>query len=224
MEKVTYKKDATVDCVGLLSATKQCIKQRAKRTEEIVAKTWVINVQVNTQYMKNLPGTGTWESPIEAENSWYNHVQIAAVSDHLADGIVVGDGDSLKLRVGKEDTIKWIVSEVNSFYDNYISVCMYGLYQEGKWGPKLRRPNSIVTKVGFTAMLNGFNAENEPQDQHLKCTVADISIPQTTLRTAATSKDSKYHIRFLLVNIEDPKNPIVMKYLEVTSSILFCLS
>ena len=190
-----------------------------------MAKTWIINVQINTQFVEGLKGMGTWKRPIKARVNRSNNVRMAAVSDDLADGIVTGTVDNLTLNVRKGDTIKWIVSEVNSNYLNYRSVVMYDFCKGGKWGPNGGRSASItsnVARVGFTVIHNCFNAENEPQDKYLEYSSSQILIPEITVRKKVSK--SKYHIRLLLVNIGDSQKPIVMKYLEVTPSISFCLS
>lgn len=182
-------------------------------------KTWIINVQVNTQYMNSIAGTGTWEAPIGAGQYWLDNVRMAAVSDNPADGIIVGKGDDFTLTVGKDDTIKWIVSEVDPTYLNYRSVCMYGFKQGSNWDSNLMPPSTEVAEAGFVAMLNGFNAEHAPQGKYIECTQADISIPKTTVRASAQSCSIQYYMKFLLVDIEDSSNPRVLKYLQVDPTI-----
>jgi len=184
-----------------------------------MAKEWVINVQVNTLYVTELSGSGTWKNPIGGGQHWRDNVRMAAVSNESGDGIVVGTGDKFSLTVGKDDTIKWIVSEVNPIYGNYRSVCMYGFSEGQGWSENLTPPSTVVQEAGFIAMLNGFNAPNEPQGKYLECTQADISIPQTTVRAGASSGAIKYYMKLLLVNIEDPKKPVVLKYLQVDPTI-----
>ena len=182
-------------------------------------KNWLINAQVNTRYIMSLSDTGTWKAPIGGGHNWKDNVRMAAVSDDPVDPITVGDGDSFKLEVGKDDTIRWVTSEVNPIYLNHRSVCMYGFSKGYNWDDNLTPPSTIIKEAGFVAMLNGFDAPEEPSGTYLKLTESDISIPQTTVRARATSSKITYHMKFLLVDTSKPRKPKVLKYVKVDPTI-----
>ncbi len=144
---------------------------------------------------------------------------MSAVSDDPKDIITVGNGDSFQLTVGKDDVIKWIVSEVNPIYKNQRSVCMYGFEKGSNWDDNLTPPNTLVTEAAFSAIQNGFNASEEPRGGYITATTSDISIPQTTVRASAKTASVTYHMKLLLIDISNLNEPKVLKYLKVDPTI-----
>lgn len=184
-------------------------------------KKWFVNVKINTQFLEKLEGQSTWKKPIDAGVNWSNNLQILAVSDDPADGIVVGTHANLTLNAGKDDTltIRWLISEVNPLFLDYRGVVMYNFSKKDEPTTPIitiTPKDNAAAQVGCTAILNGFNAESEPQDTYLKCTQTGISIPQTTVRANAKTSNLTYNMKLLLVNIEDINNPKVLKHIQVS--------
>jgi hypothetical protein len=185
-----------------------------------MAKVWTINVQVNTGYMKNLSGTGTWQAPIGGGQYWRDNVRMSAVSDDVSDTITVGTGDSFGLTVGKDDTIRWVVSEVNPMYLNRVSVVMYGFEQGTNWDASLTPPSADQVEIASMSLLNGFNAESQPAgDKWWSADVADISLPKTTVRSRAVPSTITYHMKFILVDITDITRPKALNYVKIDPTI-----
>lgn len=187
-------------------------------------KKWFVNLQINTQFLETLKGTGTWENPIGAKVNWSNNLRIAAVSDDPSDGIVVDTEANLTLNARKDDyiTILWILSEVNPLFLDYRSVVMYNFHINGGATIPInesRYSDTHVTNSEFTAICNSFNAEYEPQGTYLKCSQSVISIPQTTVKANAKTSSITCQMKLLLVNIEDSTNPKILKYLQVAPTI-----
>lgn len=180
-----------------------------------MAKTWTINVQVNTLYVANLRGKGDWKNPIASHQYWRNNVRMTAVSDDPSDGIQVGTGDDFSLTVGAGDIIKWITSEVNPMYRNHRSICMYGFKQGENWREHLTDPNTVNHEAGFVAITHGFNDDDEPRKKYIKTSTADISVAQTEVRAHASSASIRYYMKLLLVDTSSLKDPKVLKYLQV---------
>ncbi len=184
-----------------------------------MAKVWTINVQVNTLFLNSISGSGSWNSPVGSGTYWRNNVRMTAVSDNPDDAITVGDGDSFQLTVGKDDKIRWVVSEVNPVYNNHRSVCMYGFSQGSNWDANLTPPNTVITEAAFSSILNGFNAPEQPGGNFLKASTSDISIPETTVRASAENSDISYYMRLLLLDISDIHSPKILKFLQVDPTI-----
>lgn len=185
-----------------------------------MSKTWTINVQVYAEYINTLSGTGTWQSPIGGGQYWSNNVRMAAVSDNPSDGITVGTGDSFDLTVGKDDKIQWVVSEVNPLYLSGVSVAMYGFQQGDNWDANLTPPSVDQVEIASVSLLNGFNAEYQPQgDKWLRSTTADMSMPSTRVRAGAKSSVITYHIKLILVDVKDISKPKPLKYVQIDPTI-----
>jgi len=181
-----------------------------------MSKVWTINVQVNTLFLSNLAGKGTWENPIGGEKYFYDDVRMSAVSNDSNDKIIVGNDKDFALTVGKDDQINWIVSEVNPIYKNKRSVCMYGFAQGNDWDKSLTPPNTVVTETAFAALQNGFNAQYEPSGERFVTTsTSDISIPQTTVRSGAVDSSITYHMKLLLLDISNINEPSILKYIKI---------
>ena len=209
-----------------------------------MANAWVVNMLVDTQAMEGIPGKGTWERPVTVEDPWHDCVQMTAVSDEPSDGIILGTGNgSIELAARSGGTIKWAVSEVDFTHGNYRGLAIYScrLAKERTAYGVARvieeRTNCIVTTLGLTTILNGFNASDEPKGEYLKPTSADVSIPQTLMRSSAVSRSNstpgsnesqdkdtllriRCHLRMLLIDTEDIQRPKVIKYLEIVPSIV----
>lgn len=183
-------------------------------------KTWIINVQVNTMYLASNTNNfiGTWESPIGLSEFWGNHVRMSAICKENPNDVIIGNGDNFTLKVGKNDTIKWVVSEINPIYDNMRSVCMYGfsISDQEAWNKNLTPPEIVVKDISIPVLLNGFNAEEQPLgNKWMKISMGEISIPQTQVRALATSTSLQYYMKFLILDIENPNNPTVLNYIQI---------
>ncbi|QFY43676.1 hypothetical protein F6R98_14445 [Candidatus Methylospira mobilis] len=189
-----------------------------------MSKIWTINVQVNTLYFKQQTAVGTWEQPVGGNMYWRNNVRMAAVSDNPADAISIGDGDSFSLQVGKDDTIKWIVSEVNPIYTNYRSMSMYGFDTGSNWNDNLTPPNTIITELEVAAVKTGFNAAKQPAERWIDASTIDISIPQTTVRAKAKNASISYLMKLVLIDVSDINNPRPINFFRIDPTIVIKLT
>jgi hypothetical protein len=180
-----------------------------------MTKIWTINVQVDTRYALKFTGKGTWENPIGTAQYWSDHVRMTAVND-VDDKVVVGNDKDFSLSVKSEDTIRWIISEMDPLYSNHLSMCMYGFKTDNdNWKEFFHNPSIIENSMAVTATSKIGIGGAEPTGNYLKTTLADITYPQTIARAISTAGEVKYYMQFLLVDIKNPEAPQILKYLQV---------
>ena len=183
-----------------------------------MAKTWTINVLVNTRYIEEkIDGSGTWEEPVGAKKLLEKNVQMTAISDHVSDGIKTGTGDKFSLEVHPRDTIRWIVDQVNPLDEESRGVCMYGFKTGANWDSILTPLNARVQEADFVAMTKGFNDKSRT-GARLRLETADISVPETTVRKNAKTGTVKYYMKILLLDTSKTE-PEIMKYVQVDPEI-----
>ncbi|MCV6588749.1 MAG: hypothetical protein OIF57_06935 [Marinobacterium sp.] len=184
---------------------------------------WTINVLVNTQFVRSLEGTGSWDSPVGKGSYWGKNVTIVAKSNELKDGVIIGDGDSFSLRVKPEDEIRWVLSEMQPLREGHRKICMYGFNcsNEPQWLNQLTPLSSTFQESGHVYLKHGFNSPDQPNninDKLSKSLISEVMVPTATVRTEpkeASEKEVRYYIKLLLVNTNDHKKPIIEKYAQV---------
>jgi len=180
-----------------------------------MAKNWTINVQIDTRYAEKFSGKGSWENPLGTGEYWGDHVRMTAVNN-IDSMVIVGNDKNFSLSVKSEDTIRWIVSEVDPLYSNHLSMCMYGFQTDNdSWKEFFHAPSIIENSMAVTATSRIGIGGSEPTDDFLKTTLADISYPQTIARVGNMKGEVKYYMQFLLVDISNVEDPQIVKYLQV---------
>ncbi|AOT10915.1 hypothetical protein [Pseudoalteromonas luteoviolacea] len=184
-----------------------------------MAKVWTINVQVNTLYMSQLSGTGTWENPIGRGQYFNDNVRMTAVSNDPSDNVHVGNDNDFVLTVGADDQIRWQISEMNPIFGNHRSVVMYGFAKGDNWDNNLTPPGLDPVEVTSAVLLNGFDATSQPSGEFLRTDNVDSSVPHTTVRAKAKSATINYHMKVLLLDTSDIENPTISKYIQIDPKI-----
>jgi len=180
-----------------------------------MSKIWTINVQIDTRYAEKFSGKGSWENPLGTGEYWGDHVRMTAINNENRD-IIVGNDKNFSLSVKAEDTIRWVISEIDPLYSNHLSMCMYGFNTDNdKWNDFFHSPSIIENSMAVTAVTKVGIGGPEPTGDFLTTTLADISYPQTIARVGSAEGEVKYYMQFLLVDISNAKNPQILKYLQV---------
>jgi hypothetical protein len=184
-------------------------------------KVWTINVHVDSwALLSAVEGQGSWGDPAGSHYVWNDKVFMSAVSNDPNDRVVTGTADSFTLQCERNQTIKWIVSQINPVYlDKKLGVCMYGFAEGQNWGDRLTPPQAVIHEAAMVAVTTGFNASLEPSESWLGLSASDISVPETTVRLDASSGWVQYYVKLCLVDLSDPKNPVAKNFVQIDPSL-----
>lgn len=179
-----------------------------------VNTTWTINTLVNTNYLKNLSGTGTWESPIGGGQYFNDNVLFIATNDK-SDKVFYGNDTKFELTVSKNDKINWIVTPMNSINNDDLGVVMYAFDKGSNWSDGLNSPSSESTENINVNLTNGFMSQSEPKGTFLEASTAEIAIPHTSVKIEPKKITITYHLMLLLLDLSTPSKPSIKKYVKI---------
>ncbi|CAL2095106.1 Inclusion body protein [Tenacibaculum sp. 190524A02b] len=180
---------------------------------------WIINTLVNTDYLKLVKKGGTWSHPVGGGQLFNDNVYFVATKvdkNGKVSKLVGGNDNNFKLKVKPRDTIKWIVSPSNPTNDDNYGIVMYGFAKGSKWEGSLTLPSSDNEEIQFVELTHGFDDIDEPKDKYLKGSSAQISVPDTHVLASPNYGDTiSYHLKLILIDLTDPKNPKPINYIIV---------
>ncbi|WP_299125790.1 hypothetical protein [uncultured Tenacibaculum sp.] len=175
---------------------------------------WTINAIVNTQYLSKLEGSNSWENPIGGGQYFNDNIYYVATRN--TDGkVVTGNDRNFSLEVKPHDTIQWIVNPSNPTNDNQFGVVMYGFESGSNWDKSFTKPDSRNLEIYFAQLTNGFMNPQQPSNNFLKGSTAEIGVPETNVKAEPQFNDQiNYHIKLLLLDLSSPSNPKILKYVK----------
>ncbi|SEB36533.1 Inclusion body protein [Tenacibaculum sp. MAR_2009_124] len=175
---------------------------------------WTINTIVNTQFLHDLSGSGTWENPVGGGQYFNDHIYFVATRN--TDGkVVTGNDTNFSLEVKPHDNIQWVVNPSNLLNDNQYGVVMYGFETGSNWDNALTSPDSRNVEAYFAQLTNGFNSPNQPSGNFLKGSSSEISIPETNVKAEPKFNETiSYHIKLILLDLSKPSQPKALKFVK----------
>ncbi len=185
--------------------------------------TWTINLQVNSQKLKdyNFGGSGTWENPVGGglTDFWKQNTAITITSSKDAIPRVF-QGYTFDLEVNQQDTIRWVISEMSPLVTENFGVTMYGFKMGSNWDKVLTNPNAQQKELGMLSVIRRFNDPKAPDVDWLKINGGLMTFPSAhVLRGAESNQKVYYYMRLALVDTSDTTAPKVLKFLQIDPTI-----